>query len=113
MKQITKKIQKTEEYFVQFTDEELELLNIQQGDKFSVHVEDEGIFLEKFGSLELDISEFSKEALIMLVSESIEKDISVNEVISNMLEEVCKDSKDKQSYLDKIDEQDRNLLKND
>lgn len=113
MKPLTKKIQKTEEYFIQFTDEELKYLDIKEGDKFSVRVEDEGIFFEKFASIELDISEFSKEALEILIRESIENDISVNEVISNMLEKVCEDFKDEENYLDSINEQDRNILEND
>ena len=38
--------------------------------------------------MDLDISEWNKETLEFIISESCEKDISVNVVISNILEKV-------------------------
>lgn len=83
---ITKKVQRSDELFIQFTDKELEALNIKPGDKFSWEVEDESLVLKKFASLDVDISEWSREVLEMLVVESVEKDISVNEVICDILD---------------------------
>ncbi len=83
---ITKKVQRSDELFIQFTDEELEALNIKPGDKFSWEVENESLVLKKFASLDVDISEWSREVLEMLIAESVEKDISVNEVICNILD---------------------------
>ena len=83
---ITKKAQRSEELYIQFTDEELKALNIKAGDKFSWEVEDNSLVLKKFASLDVDISEWSREVLEMLIVESIEKDISVNEVICNILD---------------------------
>ena len=83
---ITKKVQRSDELFIQFTDEELEALNIKPGDKFSWEVENESLVLKKFASLDVDISEWSREVLEMLIVESVEKDISVNEVICNILD---------------------------
>jgi len=83
---ITKKVQRSEELYVQFTDEELEALNIKAGDKFSWEVEDNSLVLKKFASLDVDISEWSREVLEMLIAESVEKDISVNEVICDILD---------------------------
>lgn len=83
---ISKKVQRSEELYVQFTDEELEALNIKAGDKFSWEVENDSLVLKKFASLDVDISEWSREVLEMLIVESIEKDVSVNEVICDILD---------------------------
>jgi len=83
---VTKKIQRSEELYIQFTDEELKSLNIKAGDKFSWEVENDSVVLKKFASLDVDISEWSREVLEMLIVESVEKDISVNEVICNILD---------------------------
>ena len=83
---ITKKVQRSEELYLQFTDQELEALNIKAGDKFSWEVEDNSLVLKKFASLDVDISEWSREVLEMLIVESVEKDISVNEVICDILD---------------------------
>ena len=83
---ITKKAQRSEELYIQFTDEELKALNIKAGDKFSWEVENESLVLKKFASLDVDISEWSREVLEMLIVESVEKDISVNEVICDILD---------------------------
>jgi len=90
---ITKRIQRSDELFIQFTDKELEALNIKPGDKFSWEVEHECLVLKKFATLEVDISEWSREVLEMLITQSIEKDVSVNEVICDILD----------SYLSKND----------
>jgi len=83
---ITKKVQRSDELFIQFTDKEQEALNIKPGDKFSWEVEDGSLVLKKFASLDVDISEWSREVLEMLIVESVEKDISVNEVICDILD---------------------------
>ena len=83
---ITKKVQRSEDLYIQFTDEELNSLNIEPGDKFSWEIENESIVLKKFVSLDVDISEWSREVLEMLIVESVEKDVSVNDVICNILD---------------------------
>ena len=84
---ITKTIQRSDELFVQFSEEEMSALGIKQGDKFSWEMsKDESITLKKFVPIDIDISEWSREVLEMLVVESIEKDIPVNEVIVDILE---------------------------
>ena len=85
---IKKTVQRSEECFVQFTDEELHQLGIKAGDKFSCHVENESVVLKKFQTIDIDMSEWSREILEMLISKSIEEDISINEVISNILEQM-------------------------
>ena len=80
-----KKIEPTGEVCVKFTEEELNQLNIKEGDKFNIKNTDDGILLEKFTSSELDISEWSREILEMLIKDSCDKDVSVNQIISDIL----------------------------
>jgi hypothetical protein len=72
-------------------------LNIKQGDKFSIKEQDGGILLEKFATIELDLWEFKRDILEFLLKESCEKDISVNEVISNIMEKVIESDNRKKS----------------
>jgi len=83
----TKTIQKTEEYFIQFTDEELSKLGLKKGDKLDwVLNEDGSVSLKPWTTLELDMSEWSKELLMFLIQESIEKDMTINEVIVDAIQ---------------------------
>ena len=90
---ITKTVQRSEECFVQFTEQELEKLNIKEGDKFSWEIQDDGIVLKKFGTIDIDFVEFDREILEYLIAESCEKDVSVNEIISDILEQIVKQHK--------------------
>jgi hypothetical protein len=90
MKTITKKLEPTGDLCIKFTEDEMQTLNIKEGDKFSFKEDKNGILLEKMSSLELDISDFSKETLEFLIAESIEKDVSVNQIINDTLEKALK-----------------------
>lgn len=83
---IKKTIEPTGEVCVKFTEDELAQLNIKQGDKFSIKETDEGILLEKFATIDIDLAEVEREILEFLIRESCDKDVSVNEVISEVLE---------------------------
>lgn len=83
---INKTIEPTGDVCVKFTEDELSQLNIKQGDKFSIKETADGILLEKFATIDFDLSEFGREMLEFLIQESCDKDISVNEVISEILE---------------------------
>ena len=85
-----KGIKRSEELYIEFTPEELEILNVKEGDKLSWKIQDDGILLEKMSSMEIDVSEFSREVLEFLVIKSIEEDIGVNDVIVNCLESFLK-----------------------
>jgi len=87
---IKKTIEPTGDVCVKFTEEELAKLNIKQGDKFSIKETDDGILLEKFATIELDLSEFRRDILEFLIQESCDKDISINEVFSNIFDQVIK-----------------------
>jgi bifunctional DNA-binding transcriptional regulator/antitoxin component of YhaV-PrlF toxin-antitoxin module len=83
---IKKTIEPTGDVCVKFTEEELAKLNIKEGDKFSIKETDEGIVLQKFATVDIDLSELERELLEFLIQESCDKDISINEVISQLLE---------------------------
>ena len=83
---IKKTVQRSEDCFVQFTDEELRQLGIRAGDKFSCSIENNSVVLKKFETIDIDMSEWPRDILEMLISTSVEEDISINEVISNILE---------------------------
>lgn len=87
---IKKTIQRSEDCFVQFTEQELQELNIKEGDKFTWEIQDDGIILKKFATIDIDFAEFDREILEYLIAESCEKDVSVNEIISDILEQVVK-----------------------
>jgi len=87
---INKKVEQFVEYGVKFTDEECEKLGINEGDKFSFEVLDDGVLMKKYETLDLDISEFPREILEFLLKESCDKDITVSQVIENIFEEFIK-----------------------
>jgi bifunctional DNA-binding transcriptional regulator/antitoxin component of YhaV-PrlF toxin-antitoxin module len=83
---IKKTIEPTGDLCVKFTEDELAKLNIKQGDKFSIKETGEGILLEKFATIDIDLAQVERELLEFLIQESCDKDISINEVISDLLE---------------------------
>jgi hypothetical protein len=90
---ITKTILKKEDYYIQFTGDEMKELKIKAGDKFSWEVKDGGVQLTPFAKVEIEIGDWSRETLEFLIQESCEQDISINEVISNLLESLVEHAK--------------------
>lgn len=87
---ITKKVEKKEEYYLTFTNEELSQLGLKEGDKMDWEIREDGVFLKKWTSIDLELQDWSKEILLFLIQESIEKNLTINEVIVNVLEDVVK-----------------------
>jgi hypothetical protein len=87
---IKKAIEPTGDVCVKFTQDELIELNINEGDKFSIKECDDGILLQKFEKIELDISEWDRSVLEMLIIDSCEKDISINEIIIDIISKFIK-----------------------
>lgn len=90
MKTFSKILEPTGEVCIKFTDEELEQLNIKQGDKFSCILQDNGVLLQKYKTIDLDLSEFSKEVLIMLIEESIKTNLPIEDVLENIISQFVK-----------------------
>jgi len=84
---ITKTIQKTDpEYFIQFTDEELNKLNLKKGTKLDWKIQEDGsVLLVPWKSVEIDASEWDQETLFFLVKESLERDLPVNDIIVDII----------------------------
>lgn len=90
---IKKTLQPTNDMYLQFTEEELQTLNMKPGDKFEVkHHGDGSIELRPFAKLDLDMAEWPREALELIIKMSCEEDITVNEVINKLLQEALDDN---------------------
>jgi hypothetical protein len=87
---ITKKVEKKEEYYLTFTDEELSQLGLREGDKLDWEIKEDGVFLKKWVPMDLEIENWTKETLLFLIQESLEKNLTINEVIVNILDDVVK-----------------------
>ena len=82
---IAKTVQVKQDFYIQFTDEELAALNMKKGQKFTCSLEDGGLKMTPYATMELDMSAWDREILEYLIQESCEEDISVNEVIEKAI----------------------------
>lgn len=82
-----KKVQEKKELFLQFSEEEMQEMGWEEGQKLSFKFDEEtkAITLEPFVKMEVEISEWPLEILQFLVAESCERDVSVNEIINETL----------------------------
>jgi len=90
---IIKTVEPTGEVCIRFTDEELAQLNMKEGDSFTWKETDGGVLLEKCVKVDIDISDWSKETLIMLIERSFELNATINDVIVEILETCINDNK--------------------
>jgi hypothetical protein len=98
---IKKVLQPTNDCFIQFTEEELSSIGAGPGTKFEAKVHDDGsIELRPYVKVELNMEEWPREVLKMIVKESCEQDISANDVINNLLKESLKNFEDKSEMSD-------------
>lgn len=90
--QKTKKVQEKKDLFIQFSEEEIEEMGWEENQKLSIKIDEKTgqITLEPFVKMDIDISDWDREILEFLVGESCERDISVNEVINEVLVESLK-----------------------
>lgn len=93
MKPIAKPLKVKEDYYIEFTDEELKALKMEKGQKYTCEIEDGAVKLVPFEKVELEMGTWDRSILEMLIQQSCERDVSVNEVISDILEEVIKNDK--------------------
>jgi hypothetical protein len=89
------KVQPCNDVFIQFSEDDMAELDLQPGDKFSVKKEGDAIILEKFGTLELNLADFDRDTLEVLIKISCEEDKSINEVVADILESVINQSEGK------------------
>lgn len=85
---IKKTLQPTNDLYIQFTEEELSAIGAGPGTRFSVkHHDDGSIELRPYVKMEIEISDWSREVLEMLITKSCEDDVSVNDVINDLLKQ--------------------------
>jgi hypothetical protein len=93
MHQLTKTLEPTGDVCVKFTEEELSKLNLSSGEKLSVAVNATGeLVLSKFSTIELDMSDWTRETLEFLLAESCTRDVGVNQIIAEVLEKALETS---------------------
>ena len=83
-----KTLQPTNELFIQFSDEEVQELGLERGQRYEVKLKDDGaVELRPYVKVDLNIEEWSREVLEMIIKKSLDEDISANDVINNLLRE--------------------------
>lgn len=82
-----KKVLEKKDLYIQFSEEELQEMGWEEGQKLSLKFDEDtkAITLQPFVKMELDITEWPVEILQFLVGESCERDVSVNEIINEVL----------------------------
>jgi hypothetical protein len=81
-----KTVKTREEAYIDFSDEEMQELNLKKGDKFEWTDLGDGSFkLEKWVEMELDIEDFPIEVLWMLIKHSFDNDCTMNETFNELL----------------------------
>lgn len=83
-----KKVQEKTELFIEFTPEEIESFGWEENQKLTISEEDGNIILTPHVKVEIDLDEFSKQELMALMNESCDRDISMNDLIAEILVEV-------------------------
>jgi hypothetical protein len=82
-----KKLEPTGDMIIRFNEEELLELNIKEGDKFDFQLQADGsVKLEKYVGLELDMVDWPREFLEIIIKESCERGVPVNDIIIEILE---------------------------
>ena len=85
-----KKVQEKKELFLQFSEEEMQEMGWEEGQKLSLKFDEEtkAVTIEPFVKMDIDISEWDREILEYLVGESCKRDVPVNEIINESLEKM-------------------------
>ncbi len=91
-----KKIQKKEDFFIEFTDEEMAKLKIKPHDKFTVEIakDKKSFTLIPHEEIEIDLEDFSKEDLINIIVAAHKSHQTFEEFVVDALEDFCKAHKD-------------------
>jgi hypothetical protein len=91
-----KTVQKKEEYFIQFTDEEMDELGFKPNTKFTVELNEDknGLTLTPHEEIEIDLNEFSKEELINIIVAANKVDMTFEDFIVDSLTKFCEDYKE-------------------
>jgi hypothetical protein len=90
-----KTVQKKEEYFIQFTDEEMNELGFKPNTKFTIKVNDDkvSLTLTPHEEIEIDLNEFSKEELINIIIAANKSDMTFEDFVVDSLTKFCENYK--------------------
>jgi len=105
MLQTHKTVKSRTEYYIEMTDEEKQYAGWKDNQRFECKLQDDGsIFLSPWKEVDLgDISELPREVLEMLVLESLEQDLPVNQIINDLLKQTLADFKNNDLTKGEID----------
>ena len=86
-----KTVQKKEDYFIQFTDEEMDELGFKPNTRFTIKVNDdkESLTLTPHEEIEIDLEEFSKEDLINIIVAANKSDMTFEDFVVDSLTKFC------------------------
>lgn len=86
-----KTVQKKEEYFIEFTDEEMKKLGFKPNTKFTIELSEDksGLILTPHEEIEIDLEEFSKEELINLIVAANKLDMTFEDFLVDSLTKFC------------------------
>jgi bifunctional DNA-binding transcriptional regulator/antitoxin component of YhaV-PrlF toxin-antitoxin module len=88
-----KKVQEKRDMFIQFSEEEIAEMGWEENQKLSVELTDDGgISLQPYAKMEIEIGQWPREMLEYLVGESCDRDVSVNDIITEVLTQYIKDN---------------------
>jgi len=96
-----KEVLKKEDYYIQFTDEEMEQLGFKPNTRFTVELceEEKGIKLTPHEEIELNLEEFSKEELINIIYAANKKGQTIEDFLVDTLTKFCEDYKNERFIL--------------
>jgi len=81
-----KVVQSKEEYFIQFSDEEVAELGIECGDKFTIRANQDGsITLVPWVPVEINLDALTIVQLRKLISQSIQEDVSIGDILRDAI----------------------------
>lgn len=99
-----KTVESREELFIQFTDQDIQDLGWEKGQKLSWEISENGeVKIVPYAKFEIDLADFSREELEDLIKNSCERDISVNEVIEEILKDFVQDKSIKVKPLENLE----------
>lgn len=86
-----KTVQKKEEYFIQFTDEEMDQLGFKPNTRFTIELSEDksGLKLTPHEEIEIDLDEFSKEELINVIVAANKLDMTFEDFVVDSLTKFC------------------------
>ena len=94
-----KTIKSKTDFYIEFSEEERTELGWSENQKLDFKLQGDGVFIQPWKKIEIDLETFPREVLETIINESCERDVSANTVIVDMIKK----------GLDLIDPQEINL----